>query len=219
MLVNIILWGETVKIIKSKSVIPIYSVGFLWIIYAILFPLYRLTDYFIVVVLSLFLYLLTSFAIPTLFARKVVKDTNTGDAFLDEMLVEALDNLEKIRVVQNTILKDSIRKHIESILDDTQSIIEFVKNNPDKSSNASQFFYYYLPETVKILNSYKELETLGQAEENQSMSSLKMEEFIRELVTAFHKILDNVYEDKAMETSINIDVMKKMLQQDSYLKE
>lgn len=217
MLVNIILWGETVKIIKSKSVIPIYSVGFLWIIYAILFPLYRLTDYFIVVVLSLFLYLLTSFAMPSLFARKVVKDTNTGDVFLDEMLVEALDNLEKIRLVQNNILKESIRKHIESMIDDTQSIIDFVKNNPDKSSNASQFFYYYLPETVKILNSYKELETLGQAEENQSMSILKMEEFIRGLETAYHKIRDNVYEDKAMETSINMDVMKKMLQQDSYL--
>jgi 5-bromo-4-chloroindolyl phosphate hydrolysis protein len=217
MLVNIILWGETVKIIKSKSVIPIYSVGFLWIIYAILFPLYRLTDYFIVVVLSLFLYLLTSFAMPSLFARKVVKDTNTGDVFLDEMLVEALDNLEKIRLVQNNILKESIRKHIESMIDDTQSIIDFVKNNPDKSSNASQFFYYYLPETVKILNSYKELETFGQAEENQSMSILKMEEFIRGLETAYHKIRDNVYEDKAMETSINMDVMKKMLQQDSYL--
>jgi 5-bromo-4-chloroindolyl phosphate hydrolysis protein len=217
MLVNIILWGETVKIIKSKSVIPIYSVGFLWIIYAILFPLYRLTDYFIVVVLSLFLYLLTSFAMPSLFARKVVKDTNTGDVFLDEMLVEALDNLEKIRLVQNNILKESIRKHIESMIDDTQSIIDFVKNNPDKSSNASQFFYYYLPETVKILNSYKELETSGQAEENQSMSILKMEEFIRDLETAYHKIRDNVYEDKAMETSINMDVMKKMLQQDSYL--
>ncbi len=216
-MVNIILWGETVKIIKSKSVIPIYSVGFLWIIYAILFPLYRLTDYFIVVVLSLFLYLLTSFAMPSLFARKVVKDTNTGDVFLDEMLVEALDNLEKIRLVQNNILKESIRKHIESMIDDTQSIIDFVKNNPDKSSNASQFFYYYLPETVKILNSYKELETFGQAEENQSMSILKMEEFIRGLETAYHKIRDNVYEDKAMETSINMDVMKKMLQQDSYL--
>lgn len=218
MLVNIIIWGGSVKIIKSKSVITVYSVGFLWIMYAILFPLYRLTDYFIVVVLSIFLYLLTVFVIPTLFARKVVKDTNTGDTSLDEMLVEALDNLERLRLKQTYIKEDNIRKHIDSIMGDTQRIIEFVKNNPDRSSNASQFFYYYLPETVKIIASYKELELLGQ-EENQSISIIKMKEFISELVTAYHKILDNVYEDKVMETSINIDVMKKMLQQDSYLKE
>ncbi|MFT4142945.1 MAG: 5-bromo-4-chloroindolyl phosphate hydrolysis family protein [Mobilitalea sp.] len=203
---------------KSKSVMPIYSVGFLWIIYALLFPLYRLTDYFIVVVLSLFLYLLSAFAVPTLFARKVVKDTNTGDTFLDEMLVEALDNVEKIRLIQNTIWKESIRKYIENMMNDTQRIIEYVKKNPDKSNNVSQFFYYYLPETVKIINSYKELETLGQAEENQSMTILKTEEFMSELVMVYHKILDDVYEDKMLETSINIDVMKKMLQQDSYLK-
>jgi hypothetical protein len=59
----------------------------------------------------------------------------------------------------------------------------------------------------------------GQVGDNHTIGMKKIEEFMNELVVAYHKILDDLCEDKVMETAIDIDVMEKMLQQDEYLKE
>lgn len=207
------------KIIKSKSVVPIYSIGLLWLAYSFFFPLYRMSDYVIVFILSFLLYLLVSFGISSAFAKKGYKNIDTGDSYIDEMLITAMDNLERIRLLQNALWNENIRKQIQSLENDSYKIVEFIKNNPDKSSQASQFFLYYLPTTVKLITNYKELEMQGQVGDNRSMGLQKIESFMNELVTAYHKILDDIYEDKVMETSIDIDVMEKMLQQDRYLKE
>jgi 5-bromo-4-chloroindolyl phosphate hydrolysis protein len=156
--------------------------------------------------------------IPTLFPRKGYEGINTKDPYTDEMLITAIDNLEKLRLIRNAIENEKVRKQIQDLDSDTHKIIELIKKYPDKCSKVSQFFLYYLPTTVKLINNYKELEMQGQVGENHSKGMEKMEGFMNELVIAYRKILDDLSEDKVMEASIDIDVMEKMLQQDEYLK-
>jgi 5-bromo-4-chloroindolyl phosphate hydrolysis protein len=210
---------KAVKLIKSKSVIPIYSIGLLWLVYSYFFPLYRISDYFIVSLLSLLLYLAVCLVINTFFVKKEYRSIDTGDAYTDELLVSALDNLEKLRLLRSAIWNDNLRKQVQSLENDSRQIVEFIKSNPDKCLHVSQFFLYYLPATLKLVNNYKELEARGQVGKNHTEGIKKIEDFIGELVTAYHKILDDLCEDKVMETSINIDVIEDMLQQDKYLKE
>jgi 5-bromo-4-chloroindolyl phosphate hydrolysis protein len=202
--------------VKSKSVVQFYLIGLLWLAYAFLFPLYRITDYLIVSILSILLFFFSSYIIST---RKGYENINTGDSYIDEMLITAIDNLEKLRLIRNAIGNENLRKQIKDLDNDSHQIIEFVKKYPDRCSKVSQFFLYYLPTTLKLINNYKELEMQGQVGDNHTIGMKKIEEFMNELVVAYHKILDDLCEDKVMETSIDIDVMEKMLQQDEYLKE
>lgn len=207
------------KLFKSKSVIPIYAIGVLWLAYAYFFPLYRISDYLIVCGLSIFLYLMAALIINTFFVKEEYKAIDTGDGYVDGLLISAVDNLEKMRLLRNSVWNENFRKHLQSLENDSHQIVEFIKKNPDKCLHVSQFFLYYLPSALKLAENYKELETQGRVGENHTEGLKKIEDFIPELVTAFHKILDDLLEDKVMEASVNIDVIEDMLQKDKYLKE
>ncbi|MGL6220284.1 MAG: 5-bromo-4-chloroindolyl phosphate hydrolysis family protein [Lacrimispora sphenoides] len=204
------------KITKCKSVIPIYLTGLLWFLYSLMFPLYRLWDYFIVLILSFFLHLSAS-VISSRLTKKRYQGIDTGDWNVNDVLLTALDNLEKMRQIQSTIQNEEIRKQVQSLEDDSRQIVGFIRNNPQKYSKASRFFQYYLPETVKLLHNYAEMEIQGQKAENRSTGLQNIADFLKQLVTVYHKIRDNIYEDKVLESSIDIEVMETMLRQDGYL--
>jgi 5-bromo-4-chloroindolyl phosphate hydrolysis protein len=161
------------------------------------------------------LYVSVAFVIVNFFTKKTGIDT--GDSYTDELLNTALEHLEKIRLLRSAIWNDSLRSQIESLEKDAHQIIEVIKKYPDKMVHISQFFLYYLPSTLKLINNYKELEGEGRAGTNHTAGMEKIEGFMGELVTAYHKVLDDLYKDQVMETSINIEVMEKMLRQDEYL--
>ena len=50
--------------IKKPSVIPIYSVAVLWIIYSLVFPMYRLWHFLIPIVLSVVVFLVMKKIFP-----------------------------------------------------------------------------------------------------------------------------------------------------------
>ena len=204
------------KKIKYKIVIPFFLIGVLWLVYVNLFPIYRISDYMIVLGLSLILYVSSSYII-NLFIKNKGRYFNTGDDYADEQLGIAFGHLDRMGLLRSMIGNKVFRKQIESLESDSHQIIEFIKKYPDKSSKISQFFLYYLPTTLKLIEDYKELETRGQIGSNHIEGLKRMEEFMGELVVAYHQVLDELCEDKVMETAIDIEVMKKMLQQDNYL--
>ncbi|MGF7145383.1 5-bromo-4-chloroindolyl phosphate hydrolysis protein [Anaerotaenia torta] len=206
------------KIRKSKSVVPVYLVGLLWIVYACLFPLYRMADFLIAGILSVLLYFIAAFAIPSFFVNKKYKNIDTGDSGTDEMLITAVDHLERMRLLRNTIVNNNIRKQIEAIENTSHQIIAYIKKYPDKGPKVSRFFSYYLPTTLNLINNYKELEMQEQAGDNRTMGMKKIEDFMNELVIAYRKVIDDLNEDKVMETIIDIEVMDEMLQMDRYIK-
>lgn len=175
-------------------------------------------DFLIAGILSILLYLIAAYVIPTLFVNKKYKNINSGDSYIDDMLISAKDNLDRIRLLRNAISNDNVKKQIGAIENYSHQIIEYIKKYPSKGSKISQFFLYYLPTTVKLIDNYKELEIQGQIGVNQATGMQKIEEFMNELVIAYNKVLDDLNEDKVMETLIDIEVMDKMLQMDQYTK-
>ena len=211
-----ILRGAALKITKYKSVIPIYLTGLLWFLYSLMFPLYRLWDYFIVLVLSVFIHLSAS-VISSLLTKKRYQGIDTGDWNVNDVLLTAVDDLDKMRQIKSIIQNEEIRIQIQSFEDDSRQIIEFIRNNPQRYSKTSRFFQYYLPETVKLLHNYAEMEIQGEKAENRSAGLQNIADFLKQLVTIYHKIRVNIYEDKVLESSIDIEVMETMLRQDGYL--
>ena len=114
---------------------------------------------------------------------------------------------------------DEKKKNLKEINDTVTKIIKTIEKEPDKVRLLKNFFDYYLPVTVKIVDRYDEFE-------NQRLSSTKVKELnestiktIREMNDLFKKFLNNLYESDIVDTSVEIKVLNSMLKSDGFGKE
>ncbi|QHQ59928.1 hypothetical protein Ana3638_03310 [Anaerocolumna sedimenticola] len=202
---------------KSKSVIPIYLIGLVWLIYSFSFPLYRIQDFVIAAILSFAVFFAGTYMITIKDQKNGIEYINTGDRDLDEMLETAAKNLNMLKFLSQNIINTKMAGQVKQLENVSVKILDLVKNEPNKASKASQFFNYYLSETVKILISYKEFEAGGRSGKNLTTAMTQIEEFMVKLAEAYQKILDGLYKDEVTDVSIDMEVMAAMLKQDQYL--
>ena len=103
---------------------------------------------------------------------------------------------------------------MEDINNTTSKIIDGIKKQPKKLKNISNFFDYYLPMTVKIVDRYDEIE-------NQDLSSREVDEFTSQTIDmlkaadeAFKNILNNLYREKIVDMDVEMKVFQSMLEAD-----
>lgn len=70
---------------------------------------------------------------------------------------------------------------------------------------------YYLPTTLKLLNSYDRMSAAGISGENISTTLSKVEGMMRTVVAAFEKQLDSLYGAEALDISTDITVLETMM--------
>ena len=70
---------------------------------------------------------------------------------------------------------------------------------------------YYLPTTLKLLNSYDRMSGTGVSGENIDSTLAKVEGMMRTVVAAFEKQLDSLYCAEALDISTEITVLETMM--------
>ena len=93
-----------------------------------------------------------------------------------------------------------------------------VRKNPACASDLRRFMDYYLPTTTKLLTAYVELDRQPVQGENISRTRKEIEDSMDTINDAFEKILDGMFSDMAEDISVDISVMKTMLEQDGLSK-
>ena len=150
-------------------------------------------------------------------AGELVLKTNVVET-LKETNLDLYHKLQKARK-QNQHILDSIPKveseelriELNEINDTTTKIIETIEKNPDKEKKLKNFFDYYLPVTVKLLDRYDEIE-------NQRLNSKDSKKFnentlktIKEINSVYKKFLNILYEDDMTDTNVEIKVLNSIL--------
>jgi len=80
-----------------------------------------------------------------------------------------------------------------------------------KIEQLAQFFDYYMPTTVKILNSYRRIESQNLTGENAMETKKRVEESLPFVRKAFEKELDNMFSDEMIDITTDIDVLEAVL--------
>ena len=93
-------------------------------------------------------------------------------------------------------------------------IFEQAKSDPDKLPQMRKFMDYYLPTSLKLLNTYAELDNQGVEGENIRELKRRIELTMDTLVKAFENQLDRLFASDALDVSADIDVMQNMLRAD-----
>ena len=85
---------------------------------------------------------------------------------------------------------------------------------PEVVPDLKKMMDYYLPMTVKLLNAYADMDTQPVQGDTIQASKREIEETLDTLNLAFEKLLDELFEDTALDVSSDISVLQTMLAQE-----
>lgn len=122
--------------------------------------------------------------------------------------------LRAIRYANDRIADPVLTQKIDHLEMVAGRIFREIEQHPEKRPRASTFFNYYLPTTLKILNTYAEFDGAGIEGENLRRAKEKIEQTMDALVAGFDKQLDDLYSSEAMDIEGEIRVMENMLRRD-----
>ncbi len=217
---------------KKVSVLPIYLVGAVWLIYALLFPLYRPVHYLICAVLSL-----AAFAVgKALFPDKVYQTAadreqdagakaeqaapepeqkaKTATPETAALLAERDRAVSEMRRLNEAIQDEKISRQIDHLEEVTGQILDQVIAQPKKQPQIRRFLDYYLPTTLKLLNAYDRMDSTGISGSNIDTTKDKVERMLDTVCQAFDRQLDALFGQEALDISTDITVMENLLAQE-----
>ena len=199
------------KKIVHKSAIPLYAVAVTWLLYALLFPLYRLPHFLLAAAAGAVVGI-----VARLFCRDTVEEVpeepkTTGNPELDKMIEDGKKAIAEMKRLDDNIADPTISAQIVRLQQLAGKIFAQVEQNPEKLPQIRKFMNYYLPTTLKILNAYDRMGEQGVAGENITSTMHKVESMMATIITAFEKQLDNLFGAEAMDISTDMVVLENMM--------
>ena len=203
--------GDRMKKIVHKPAAPIYAAAVVWILYALLFPLYRVGHFALCAAASAAVYL-----IARLFCRDVVEEVEekpepTGNAELDKMISDGNLAIAEMKRLNESIKDEKISRQIDRLEEISGKIFDCVKEHPEKLKQIRQFLNYYLPTTIKLMEQYVKLQNQSVKTENITEGMQKIEDLLDKVIVAFQRQLDALFESDVVDITADIRVMEQMM--------
>jgi 5-bromo-4-chloroindolyl phosphate hydrolysis protein len=122
--------------------------------------------------------------------------------------------IEQIKTVKNELYKEGFSLKLDKLQNIVSQILSYVEKNPKKLQEVNKFINHYLPITIKLVNSYKELNNQPVQGENIKSAKNEIEKSIDIINIAFENLLDDLFEDIALDISTDISVLKTLFTQE-----
>ena len=207
------------------GVAPIYSVALLWLLWGFFLPLYSIFEYLPLIIAATVLYNVvkgatrntsneteTTKTVSTPAKEvKEVKTKSTGNPAVDALVKQRDEYITEMRKLNLSIEDEKISAQINDMEYTTSKIYDYMIAHPNEVSQISQFQNYYLPTTIKLLQTYDRLSSQGIGGENISGTMRKVESTLDLVVEAFHKQLDTLFAGEALDVSADITVMENLM--------
>ena len=207
----------------KRSVLPIYLVGVTWLVCALFFSLRSMGDYLVCAAVSAGVFIAgkaifpdKTYHVPDAEKKQPEKPKTTGDPKIDALIKERERAISEMRRLNDAIEDEKISEQIDHLEQVTAKIIHHVAANPQKLPQISRFMSYYLPTTIKLLNAYDRMDSIGVEGDNISGTKQRVEKMMDTLVQAYDRQLDALFGDEAMDISTDITVMENLLRQQGF---
>ena len=96
----------------------------------------------------------------------------------------------------------------------SKHILDHVREHPDKLPQIRKFLDYYLPTTVKLLQSYTGYDQGGYTGSNAQAIRKNITGILKTIHSAFLNLLDSLFQEEALDISTDITVLKGLLDQE-----
>lgn len=195
----------------ERSPLPVYAFGIVVLVYALCFPFYKLGHYITAAAAAGLVSLILSVFTPKKITYVPKDPAPTGNASADEFLKKSRDMLASLRKADEDIKDEEVSRKIVEIEDTCKKIFAHVESHPQKEKQLRRFMDYYIPTSLKLLNSYAELERQGVPGENIDGTKARISGMLDKIKEAFDRQLDALFGDMSMDISGDITVMESLL--------
>ena len=145
--------------------------------------------------------------------KLTLKDTNRS---LYDILELAKRQNKHILDMIPLIEDVSIQKELNEIHESVSKIINTISKNPEKSRQANNFFDYYLPITIKLVDRYDEIENQKLTSKDSKTFFQSTNKMIHEINKAYKSILSSLYQSELVDMDAEMKVFDSLLKADGY---
>ena len=122
--------------------------------------------------------------------------------------------IEEVRRCNDAIPGEEVSQKIFRIEIITQRIFDRAEEHPEIIPDLKKLMEYYLPMTVKLLRAYADMDMQPVQGETIQSSKREIEDTLDTINEAFENLLDDLFEDTAMDVSSDISVLNTLLAQE-----
>ena len=115
--------------------------------------------------------------------------------------------------------KDTTKKNLNEINDTVNKILDVIEKHPNKANRLNNFFDYYLPVLIKIVNRYDEIENQKLISKEGNAFMTKADKMIEDTKGAFQSILSSLYQDDITDADADMKVYNLMLKADGIVED
>lgn len=211
---------------KKGHVSPIYAIAVVWLLLSLTGPIYAVGRIIFAVLLSVAAF----FAVA---AIANYMDKRRGDSPEEEEKPEEKTEEEKkyspevqaiidegkraqseLGRLYASIPELAVKRKIRDIMEVADKIIEDAIEDPSDVPQIKKFLDYYLPTTIKLLNAYDRMGAQGIEGENITGTMKNIEEMLDTAIEAYHKLLDSLFANQALDIETDIEVMNTLLKRE-----
>lgn len=207
---------------KRPIVAPFYAAAATWLLYALLFPLYRPAHFAGAAAAAAAVFFLSWLLCRSgaqkseanaakARAAQQPQEPATGNPELDKMIKDGALAIEEMRRLDRNIEDEKISADIVRLQQTSEKIFDYVKSHPNQLGDIRKFMNYYLPTTLKILNAYDRMSAQGVSGENIDATMDRIQHMMDTIVAAFEKQLDSLFGEEALDISTDITVLETMM--------
>ncbi len=97
------------------------------------------------------------------------------------------------------------------------NVVEYLDKHPEKEKDVKKLMNFHLPSTLQLILSYKELDKSGLNTFNIEKTKEEIVSAVDKIHEAFTSVLEDLYNDKAIDVSADIQVLQMMLSREGFL--
>ena len=148
--------------------------------------------------------------------KETLKDTNRT---LYQKIQDARRQNKEILSLIPKVESGDTRKNLNEIHSTVDKILTTIENSPSKANRLNNFFDYYLPVLIKIVNRYDEVENQKLVSKEGKEFMVKADKMIEGTNNAFESILSSLYQKDIMDADADMKVYNLMLKADGIVED
>lgn len=148
---------------------------------------------------------------------KKERERDADPAMTEEVkrvITEGRTYIDKIHMANKEIQDAEVSRKLDDLEATVAKIFEYVEAHPESAPETKKLMKYYLPTTIKLLDSYQKLDDHPLQGQNINNSKRQIEDTLDTLNQAFARLFDNLYQDTSMDINSDISVLNTMLAQE-----
>jgi len=205
--------------IKKKSIIPVYGVAVVWVLYCMIFPLYKTLHFIILACTVVLVYTGLTMLFPgkTETVEIPAEPERSGDDKIDALLEEGEKAVATMRGLRDTITGDSVKQKIDELVSITDKIFKKLLVEPGVYKQIKRFSDFFLPTTIKLLNSYDRFGQSGVSGDNITGTIERIDTALDTTIDSYRKFFDSLFENQALDIEADIRVLETMLKKEGLI--